>query len=47
MTPSRRGEARAARAEIEDAIDARGGAWSLALSRLIDLWLLVEEGEPA
>ena len=36
-------EARAARAQVEDAIDARDGRYSRPLSLLLDLWILVEE----
>jgi len=43
MTPSRRREARAARAQVEDAIDARDGRWSILLSRWIDALVVIEE----
>jgi hypothetical protein len=36
-------EAQAARAQVEDAIDARGGRYSRPLSLLLDPWILVEE----
>jgi hypothetical protein len=43
MTAGRRRQARAARAQVEDVIDARGGQWARSLSLLLDLWLIVEE----
>ena len=43
--PARRAEARAARRQVEDILDQLGKPWpwSRNLSRLIDLWLIMEE----
>jgi hypothetical protein len=39
----RQANARAARREVEDVIDARGGEWTRGLSMLIDFWISVAE----
>jgi hypothetical protein len=36
-------QARAARAEVEAALEANGWPWSRGASRLLDLWLALEE----
>jgi hypothetical protein len=43
----RRRQARAARAVVEDGLgpDIRTWPWSLGASRLLDLWLLAEDGD--
>jgi hypothetical protein len=43
VSATRRREARAARALVEDAIDASGGRWSRRLSRWLDPLLVLEE----
>lgn len=44
MTASRRREARAARCQVEAALDATGWPWSRRLSRWLDALILLEEG---
>jgi hypothetical protein len=43
LIASRRRQARAARHQLESPLDALGWRWHPGLSRLIDLWLVVEE----
>jgi hypothetical protein len=40
---SRSAEARAARAEVESALDANGWRWSARISRWLDMLVVVEE----
>jgi hypothetical protein len=45
VTATRREAAREARRDVEDALgpDVRSWRWSLGASRLLDLWIVLEE----